>query len=247
MANLIRRIRSRFGISAPRMTVRTHVAWYWRWLGMIVAAGASLALAAWIYDAGRRYAGFDRSEVEQELSQLRATTAKLQEESKGLRAIADASESRLKIEQSAQSQLAMQVKSLEDQNTRLKEDLAFFENLTPVGDKVSIHRFRVEPDVLPGEYRYRLLVLQAGKRDRAFQGSLQLLINVQDDRASGTIVLPDKSSGANSPAYKLAFKYFQRVEGTFRVPPSAKVLTVQVRVMESGSDQARATENFNLS
>ena len=247
MPNLIRRIRSRFGISAPRMTVRTHVAWYWRWLGMIVAAGASLALAAWIYDAGRRYAGFDRSEVEQELSQLRATTAKLQEESKGLRAIADASESRLKIEQSAQSQLAMQVKSLEDQNTRLKEDLAFFENLTPVGDKVSIHRFRVEPDVLPGEYRYRLLVLQAGKRDRAFQGSLQLLINVQDDRASGTIVLPDKSSGANSPAYKLAFKYFQRVEGTFRVPPSAKVLTVQVRVMESGSDQARATENFNLS
>ena len=229
------------------MTVRTHVAWYWRWLGMVVAAGVSLALAAWIYDAGRRFAGFDRSEVEQELSQLRATTARLQEESRGLRAIADASESRLKIEQSAQSQLAMQVKSLEDQNTRLKEDLAFFENLTPVGDKVSIHRLRVEPDVLPGEYRYRLLVLQAGKRDRTFQGSLQLLINVQDDRASGTIVLPDKSSGGNSPPFKLAFKYFQRVEGTFRVPPGAKVLTVQVRVLESGSDQARATENFNLS
>jgi len=247
MPNLIRRIRSRFGISAPRMTVRTHVAWYWRWLGMIAAAGASLALAAWIYDAGRRFAGFDRSEVEQELSQLRATTARLQEESRGLRAIADASESRLKIEQSAQSQLAMQVKSLEDQNTRLKEDLAFFENLTPVGDKVSIHRLRVEPAVLPGEYRYRLLVLQAGKRDRSFQGSLQLLINVQDDRASGTIVLPDKASGGNSPPFKLAFKYFQRVEGTFRVPPSAKVLSVQVRVLESGSDQARATENFNLS
>ncbi len=247
MPNLIRRIRGRFGISAPKMTVRTHVAWYWRWLGMIVAGGASLALAAWIYDAGRRFAGFDRSEVEQELSQLRATTARLQEEMKGLRAIADASESRLKIEQSAQSQLAMQVKSLEDQNTRLKEDLAFFENLTPVGDKVSIHRLRVEPDVLPGEYRYRLLVLQAGKRDRLFQGSLQLLINVQDDRASGTIILPDKSSGGNSPPFKLAFKYFQRVEGTFRVPPGAKVLTVQVRVLESGSDQARATENFNLS
>jgi len=228
MPNLIRRIRSRFGISAPKMTVRTHLAWYWRWLGMVVAGAASLALAAWVYDAGRRFAGFDRSEVEQELSQLRATVAKLQEDSKGLRAIADASESRLKIEQSAQSQLALQVKSLEDQNTRLKEDLAFFENLTPAGDKVSIHR-------------------KKKKRDRAFQGSLQLLINVQDDRASGTIVLPERSSGGSSPPFKLAFKYFQRVEGTFRVPRGAKVLTVQVRVLESGSDQARATENFNLS
>ncbi|MDD1748606.1 MAG: hypothetical protein LUO89_01910 [Methanothrix sp.] len=245
MRSLIRRVRSRFGISAPKMTVRTHVAWYWRWIGMIVAAAVSLALAAWIYDAGRRYAGFDRSEVEQELTQLRSDVARLEEESGRLRSIADASESRLKIEQSAQAQLALQAKSLEVQNTRLKEDLAFFENLTPTGDKVSIHRFKVEPDALPGEYRYRLLVLQSGKRDRSFQGSLQLVVNVQNERASGTIVLPERSQ-AGSSGYKLAFKYFQLVEGTFRVPPNSKVVTVQVRVLENGSDQARAIENFKL-
>jgi len=86
-----------------------------------------------------------------------------------LRSIANASESRLKIEQTAQSQLASQVKVLEDENNRLKEDLAFFENLVPSerrGEKVSIHRFKVERDVLPGEFRYRLLVLQGGARPR---------------------------------------------------------------------------------
>jgi septal ring factor EnvC (AmiA/AmiB activator) len=246
MLRLIKRIRGRFGISAPKMMVRTHVAWYWRWLGMVAALAVSLVVAAWLYDAGRRFAGFDRSETEQELSQLRASVAKLEEETRRLRSIADASESRLKIEQSAQAQLGAQVKSLEEQNTRLKEDLAFFENLTPAVDRLSIHRFKVEPNALPGEYRYRLLVLQGGRRDREFQGSLQLVVSLQQDGRNGMIVVPDQVSATDS-AYKLAFKYFQRIEGTFRVPPRARVLSVQARVLERGSDQARASQSFSLS
>ena len=245
MLRLIKRIRGRFGISAPKMMVRTHIAWYWRWLGMVAALAVSLVVAAWLYDAGRRFAGFDRSESEQELSQLRASVAKLEEETRRLRSIADASESRLKIEQSAQAQLGAQVKSLEEQNTRLKEDLAFFENLTPA-DRLSIHRFKVEPDALPGEYRYRLLVLQGGRRDREFQGSMQLVVSVQENGRDATIIIPDQASAGDS-AYRLRFKYFQRVEGTFRVGPKAKVLSVQARVLEHGSDQARASQSVSLS
>jgi hypothetical protein len=228
------------------MTVRTQLAWYWRWFGMVAALAVALVVAAWLYDAGRRFAGFDRSETEQELAQLRASGAKLEEEMGRLRAIADASESRLKIEQSAQAQLGVQVKSLEEENTRLKEDLAFFENLTPAVDRLSIHRFKVERNALPGEYRYRLLVLQGGRRDREFQGSMQLVVSVQENGRDATIVVPDQAS-ANDSAYRLQFKYFQRVEGTFRVGPKAKVLSVQARVLEHGSDQARASQSFSLS
>jgi hypothetical protein len=246
MPRLFKRIRGRFGISAPKLTVRTHVAWYWRWLGMVAALAVSLVIAAWLYDAGRRFAGFDRSETEQELSQLRASVARLEDELRRLRAIADVSESRLKIEQSAQAQLGVQVKSLEEENTRLKEDLAFFENLTPTDDRLSIHRFKVEPNALPGEYRYRLLVLQGGRRNREFQGSMQLVVSVQENGRDATIAIPDQAS-ASDTAYRLKFKYFRRVEGTFRVGPGAKVLSVQVRVMEQGSDQARASQSFSLS
>lgn len=246
MLRLIKRVRGRFGISAPKMTVRTHVAWYWRWLGMVGALAVSLVIAAWLYDAGRRFAGFDRSETEQELAQLRASVVRLEEETRRLRAIADVSESRLKIEQSAQAQLGAQIKALDEQNTRLKEDLAFFENLTPTADRLSIHRFKVEPNALPGEYRYRLLVLLGGRRDREFQGSMQLVVSVQENGRDATIVIPDQAS-ANDSAYRLQFKYFRRVEGTFRVGPGAKVLSVQARVLEHGSDQARASQSFSLS
>lgn len=248
MPRLLKRIRQRFGISAPKMTVQTHVAWYWRWLGMLVFLSLSLALAAWMYDAGRRFAGFDSSELENELSNLRESKARLESETARLRAIANASDSRLQIEQTAQAQLAAQVKTLEDENNRLKEDLAFFENLAPSEhrDKVSIHRFTVERDVLPGEYRYRLLVLQGGRLDREFHGSLQLVVEMQRDGKDATMLIPDQAETAN-PDFKLNFKYFRRIEGTFRVPPGAKVRTIQARILENGSDEARASQNVNLS
>ena len=244
--NLLRSLRRRFGISAPKMTVRTHVAWYWRWMGMVLLASVSLALALWIYDAGRRFAGFDRSEIEEEVKTLRASALRLEAETTQLRSVADASESRLKIEQSAQAQLATQDKTLEEENRRIKEDLAFFENLGPATNKLSINRFTVQKDVLPGEYRYRLLVLLGGAgRDRQFQGGLQLLVNTQSPGRDGMIVLPDPSQPEN-PAFRLNFKYFQRVEGAFRVPEKTKIRSVQVRIMEKGNSQPSATQSVDL-
>jgi hypothetical protein len=245
--NLLKKFRQRFGISAPRMTVQTHVAWYWRMLGLIAVLSCSLALAAWMYDAGRRFAGFDRSEAEQELSQLRESVIKLTQETAELRASVNASESKLQIERAAQTQLGRQVKALEDENVRLKEDLAFFENLIPGEHRdntLLINRFRVEPGALPGEFRYRLLLLQGGRRDKPFQGNLQLLVTLQQGGKGAIITLPEEGS---APAYKISFKYFQRVEGTFRVAPGAQVKMVQVRIFESGSSEARATQSFNLS
>ena len=244
--NLLRRLRQRFGIAAPRMTVQTHVAWYWRMLGLIVVLSLSFVLAAWIYDAGRRFAGFDRSEAEQELTRLRDTVERLTRETVELRAGVNASESKLQIERTAQKQLGGQVKSLEEENARLKEDLAFFENLMPGEYKENtllINRFRVDPGALPGEFRYRML-LQSGRRDKPFQGSMQLLVTLRSGGKDGIIIIPEERAAQQ---YKIGFKYFQRVEGTFRVDPEAQVKSVRVRIYEAGSTQVRAAQDFNLS
>jgi len=245
MPSLLKRIRSRFGIAAPRMTVRTHVAWYWRWLGIVVVAGASLALAAWIYDAGRRFAGFDRGEALEELDRLRADHAQLEKEAAELRAVANASEARLKIEQSAQVQLAAQIKQLGDENSRLKEDLAFFDGLNPADrreERVTIHRFMVEKGNTPGQYRYRLLVVQGGRRDHDFQGSIQLMAELQGQGRNDMIPVTDP--GSSGPVKRLNFRFFQRQEGSFQVPPGSVLRRVQVKVMEGG--ETRATETAQV-
>ncbi len=250
MAGGFKKFRQRFGISAPRVAVRTHVPWYLRWLLLAVLLAFSVALAAWMYDAGRRFAGFDRGEVQDELGSLRRELEGTRGELARLRAIANAADSKLSIERTAQVQLGRQIRLLEQDNARLREDLAIFENMLSADAKgshaLSIQRLKVEPDGLPGEYRFRMLLLAGNRKDRSdFQGRLELLVGVQQEGGSAIILVPDRAA-ADAPAFKLAFRNFSRVEGTFRVDPKAKVGTVQVRVFEAGTAQAKATQSVTL-
>jgi len=251
MAGGFKKFRQRFGISAPRVAVRTHVPWYLRWLLLAVLLAFSVALAAWIYDAGRRFAGFDRGEVQDELVGLRSELDGTRSELAKLRPMANAADSKMSIERTAQVQLARQIRLLEQDNARLREDLALFENMHSVDAKgsqaLSIQRLKVEPDGLPGEYRFRMLLLAGNRKDRSdFQGRLELLVGVQQEGGGSAIILVPDRAAADAPAFKLAFRNFYRVEGTFRVDPKARVGTVQVRVFEAGAAQAKATQSVTL-
>jgi hypothetical protein len=244
------KVRQRFGIAAPRVAIQTQIPWYWRWVGIAVLLGVSAAAAAWIYDAGRRFAGFDRTIVQDELDRVRGELEAAQAEVERLRAIANAADSRVSIERTAQQKLAQQIRTLEQENARVREELATFEGvLSSEGrnaDALSIYRFKVEPEVLPGEYRYRLLLLTpSARKQRDFNGRLELVVNLQEGGRNVMMSFPEPADAGAAP-FRLAFKYFRRVEGTFRVSPKAKVESVQVRVYESGSNQPRATHTVSL-
>ena len=247
MAKRFAKLRQRFGIAAPRVSVRTHVPWYLRWLGIAVMLAFSVALALWMYDAGRRFAGFDRSEVEQELATARSELLKLREELESLRAIANAADSKVSIERTAQQKLAQQARGLEQDNARLREELAIFESMlssdTASAAPLSVLRFKVEPDVLPGEFRYRVLLLASGpRRGKDFQGRLELVVNLTEGARSAMMTVPGLGQTGNS-AFHLGFKHFQRADGTFRVDPKAKVVNVQLRVYETGSLEPKVTRS----
>jgi hypothetical protein len=243
------KLRQRFGIAAPRVAVRTHVPWHLRWLALVVLVACSAALAAWIYETGRRFAGFDRSEVDQEITVLRRELATGREELERLRILANAAESKIAIERTAQQNLAKQVRTLEGENARLREELAVFESMLVADPKkaspLSIQRFKVDPELLPGEYRYHLLVLAAGAKARDFQGRYELLVSMVQNGRNVMLTLPEAGS-AGAQGFALAFKHFQRVDGVFRVSAGARVDSVQVRVYEAGSGQARATQTAKL-
>ena len=247
MAGRIAKLRQRFGIAAPRVSVRTHVPWYLRWLGLGLIFAFSIVLAAWMYDAGRRFAGFDRSEVEQELSNARSELARMREEFERLRAAANAADSKVSIERTTQQKLAQQTRALEQENARLREELAIFESMlssdVASAAPLSVLRFRVEPDVLPGEFRYHVLLLASGpRRGREFQGRLELVVSLTEAGSSAMITVPGKGE-AEPSTFRLAFKHFQRVDGVFRVNPKAKVASVQVRVYETGSAEPKVTRS----
>jgi hypothetical protein len=243
-------MRRRFGIAAPRVAIHTQIPWYWRWVGIAVLLGISAASAAWIYDAGRRFAGFDHSEVQEELTRVSRELDSARAELESLRAVVNASDSRLSIERTAQQKLAQQIRTLEQDNAKVRAELATFESMLSsdarTANTLSIYSFKVEQDVLPGEYRYRLLlVTPSARRDRDFNGRLELVVSLHDGGQNVMMSFPEQGDGGAS-AFRLAFKYFRRVEGTFRVNPKAKVESVQVRVYETGSSQPRATHSVAL-
>ena len=243
-----RAIRRRFGIAAPRVAVRTQVSWYWRGLSILGLFALVLGIGWLTYDFGLQYAGFDRSEANREQTGLQELNAKLHDENGALRRELAAIERQLQIELSTQGNLSTQIRSLAEENALLKEDLAFFQTLMASGGEpggISVNRLRVQPDALPGEHRYRMLVVQSKQRVREFRGHMQVIVDLEDEGRSEVVMLPREDE--NAQAYNLAFKFYQRVEGTFVVPPGAVIKKVQVRVFENGNPTPLTTQTLTLS
>ena len=237
VAQKLRRWRGRYGISAPRVAVRAEWPLHWRALAIVFLSACSLALAGWIYDAGRRFAGFHQETSAQEMLALRERVAQLEAELTDTRRVANSSDSRLRIESTAQDRLAQQVKSLEEENVRLKADLSIFENLAsgsagPAG--VVISRFQIIQEG-PGRYRYRLIVAQQGaSRDREFRGQLRFHVTLTKGSETVNMEIPEKAE-VTPAQYGLNFRLFGRFDGVFSVPPELRLVRVEARVIEAGA------------
>ncbi|MEA5097764.1 MAG: DUF6776 family protein [Burkholderiaceae bacterium] len=220
----------RLSISAPTMTVKSQLPLPLRVVFGLLLLAVGIAAALWVYDLGRGFAGFD-SDTRDQRTQL----IELREERDKLIKSVDAAESRLNIERAAQNQLSEQIKTLETENVRLKEDLAFFESLLPANtgpQGLTIQRMSVEP-VPPNQLRFRLLVMQGGNGKQRFGGELQLVVTAEQGGQTVTLTYP-KERSADQDSYKLGFKHYQRLEGVIALPEGAVVKNVQARVLEKG-------------
>ena len=249
MTQLFRALRRKFGIAAPRVSVQTHVAWYWRWLG-IIALGAFVVGVGWTtYDYGMELAGFRQGEAASALARLKEEIQKRETANVEMRSQVASAQRQLQIDRATYGDLARQVKLLSEENAALKEDLALFQSLMASGEKeigLSINRFRVRPDSLPGEYRYRFLLVQSGQRVKEFHGTLQFVVNLEQGDRKFVVTLPLEEQ-KSAKEYQVSFKFFQRVEGTFKVAPGTVVKSLQVRVFESGSITPKLSQSVSVS
>ena len=220
-----RRLRQHFSISAPRMAVRTHLPWPWRAVVGVVLVALVAGMWWWGFDFGQIFGGFNRKEVEARLATLEADTARMTGESRGA---AGGQLRRWRANSrwpAARSRRCSGRSRNTAENAQLKEDLAFLQKLVVDSNKqpgVSIQRLNAER---AGEeaWNYSILVVRGGNPKGEFDGSVALSATVvaaggaAAGRAS-TINLPEDQP-ATAAALKLRFKYYQRVEGSFRIPP----------------------------
>lgn len=235
----------RLSVSSPRVAVRNQLPLSLRMIFVVLLLCSGGVIAVWIFDFGQGIGGRYQDNAKEQLIIYKEELAKLGGERDKYSSTVNAAESQLTMERSAQKQLAAQVKTLETENIRLKEDLAFFESLLPnaTGPQgISIRRLKID-QVAPNQLRYRLLIMQGGKGDQQFVGNLQLAVSVVKQGKNATMVFPEANS-AESDKFKLSFKHYQRVEGTLAIPDGAAVKTVQARVLDKG--QIRVQQSANL-
>lgn len=180
-----------------------------------------------------------RAELDRAKERLRA----LEPEVTRLRAGAQSGGRTLTIERAAQEQLSKQLKLLADENARLKEEIAVFESLSTSSTsrvEALVSAFHVQAGAEPGHYRYRLIAAVRGGRsagERVFRGQYQLSVRFSRGGQLASLPVPAPNE-AGREKYALRFRQFQRVDGTFQIPPDARLLAVEARLQSEGITRA---------
>ena len=253
-----------------RVAVRSELPW--RVKAMLLLA--MMLLIALIVAAALIAYSRSRPVVPQEAAVLSAEIEKVRADAKQAIAARDSKlallaqlENQQKIDRAASEQVQAQLKLLENENARLKEDLSFFESLlpTPANTKgVVIRSFRLQalsdsergngrepgrsklnrkPGDEPQALRYRLLVQQSGRPERDFVGAVSLTVSLQQGGRPWVLQLPDAAIPDAGPS-PLSFRHYQRVEGTFELPEGAVVRSVLVKIQSNG--EVRAQQTFTM-
>ena len=234
------------------MAVRTALAWPWRVVGVVALLLIVAGMWWWGFDFGQIFGGFNRREIETRMAALETEAVQLRSEVAELRARSTQLESELGMAKGAEATLGKQARELQSENSQLKEEVVFLQKLFADSSKqagLSIQRLAVERE-RDDAFRFTLLVVRGGSSSDDFEGHLGLQVTLQTGPVAGgaarppVLSLPDEQPDT-AAALTVKFKYYQKVEGTFRVPPGAQVRTVTARLYEAGQTTPRATRTLS--
>jgi hypothetical protein len=245
-----RKIRSKIGIRSERVAIRSHSPWYVKFGGYGLAMGVAAAIAWVIIDNSYRITGFNRAEAKAQIEAMTAENAKLKQSYDTTKSLLNEKEGKLKVEVASQAELTKNLTQLQDENASLKEDLGFLRNVMSSGtvpDGLAIQNFKVEPDALPNEFRYRLLLTQGGQRRQDFKGKMQVIARVQQPgQAAQTVLSFPTDAQMRESAGTIEFRFYQKMDGRFKIPEGAVLKSVQVRILGLPALDVRAQRNISL-
>jgi hypothetical protein len=230
------------------MSIRSQMAWYWRWLGnvlMMLAVGGGVW---WLVENSYQITGLNREETRQQLSTFATENRVLRRDLDATRSQLIERDRQLQIDRASQSELARNVAQLQDENATLKEDLAFLRKMMSSGatpEGLGVSNLKVVQDGRPNEFRYHMLLTQGGQRKNDFKGRLEVVAHAQRGGTMNTFTFPD--AAIDETAGAVEFRFYQKVEGRFRLPDDALLKSVEVRVLAMPGGQVKLARTLNFS
>lgn len=237
-----RLLRRRLTISAPRMAVRSAMPWPLRWAVAAIMLGFCAAIALWAFEFGRDIAGLENG-GQADMQQLRAQVEALKtdlDKAHGQRdqaqSIANTAGTLVAAEKASSETVNAQVKHLEAENRRLRDDLGFFEKLIPADstDAVAIRGLQAEA-VDNGKIRWQVLVIQSKKNAPELVGKLEIMLTGLSNGKPWT------GSVSTMP---LKIMQYGRLEGSLDIPAQVTVKGLTAKVVDGST--VRAGQSIKL-
>ncbi|MDH3066794.1 hypothetical protein QEP16_26090 [Achromobacter insolitus] len=221
-------------------------------IGALLGSSASFFYARQLYrpkDAvlvSARQAEAQEEAMRQQSTQLRYTQGQL-----------DTADGELVIERAARQELETQLRAAQAEVGRVRDQLAFYEQLLPPGPEGSVDIRGVEIDRGAGGLRYKVLLMRSGRNGGApFSGALRFqatgilkgetvkvdLAPMQVKAESGSVAIPGDSAPTSPLA--LQFDQYQRSQGILALPEGFVPESVTVSVLEG--DTVRASRSVKL-
>ncbi|MBX3617640.1 DUF6776 family protein [Nitrosomonas sp.] len=228
----------------PRVTIRPLRSWHFLF-SMGIIGCLLISLLSWImYEAGKRSESAFNDVTEENHSYSFDPGICRQTKKRQLCSQIGDLTQQLQIGNTANHDLAEQVKSLSQENDHLKEKLAFFQHFVSSNTKngISIYQFSLKETETSGKYRYALTLIQSGERPSDFKGNLKFQVKLSQNGQNKLIPLVNKNSNRNFP---IEFKFLHRLEETFVVPPDANVENMQVQIFKESNNKAILTETVS--
>ena len=241
----LRLLRRRLTISAPRMMVRSAFPWPIRWALAAVVIGFCSAIGLWAFEFGREIAGIEGG-TQAELVRLRERVTALDAELVQTRvqrdeaqSVANTANTLITTEKASSEKILSQLKSLEDENRRLKDDLGFFEKLTPSLGAEGVTIRALQGDTQPdGKIHWQVLLIQARKNPVEFSGRIEVaFVGVLNGK-------PWTGPGSGPEGVPVKVGQYGRIEGFYDVPPQVLIKSLTVKLFEGGT--LRATQSAKL-
>ncbi|MCX7239744.1 MAG: DUF6776 family protein [Burkholderiales bacterium] len=239
-----RLLRRRLTISAPRMAVRSSLAWPLRWAVAAIVLGFCAAIGLWAFEFGKDIAGLDGGTKEElvrlraELGTVRAELAEVKEARDQAQSVANTAGTLLTTEKSSQERMLTQIKQLETDNQTLRDDLGFFEKLIPAGAGEGVSIRGLQAELHNGNtVKWQVLVIQASKNAQEFNGQLDLSLNGTQSGKPWSAALPQGPQA-------IRVRQYGRVAGEFEVPAQVVVKGITARVLDGAA--VKATQSVKL-
>ncbi|MEQ3636342.1 DUF6776 family protein [Alcanivorax sp.] len=138
----------------------------------------------------------------------------------------------------AREEVRQEIKALQDQVAELEEAVLFYKNvMAPAGANggLQIEKMTVQQDNNTDEYQYRVVLVQSGDNRGYLSGNISLQLH--GEKNGKAVIVGGRDWLEEGSETQFRFRYFQELNGRFKVPEGVAVQAVDVDAESGGRNR----------